>query len=255
MTRIYGVKSVIGIPVTEYGANDSVIANLVEEQTGIFIVEDTDEERSWNFIDWVTSLVRPKDKPPAGIVCYEGPSHKRQYMIDILRPSGFDSKVLVAVKKVLHRGGMVAGNAAFMVSCFLNDSQLTRVVTIFIPFGQSKSAVILEGDSISALTAGTRFISFPRAPLTIRKEGGLALLDIDCVIESQLSEKGREVRLMRTLLDSGVSRGLGIDENTALVVNNPLSRPVGKVRLPFISQFCSYSFIILNKGYDCTWGR
>ncbi len=90
--------------------------------------------------------------------------------------------------------------------------------------------MILEGDSISALTTGTRFIAFPRVPLSIRREGGLGLLDIDYVIESQLSEKGREVRLMRTLLDSEISRGLGIDENTVLVVNNPLSRPVGTVR-------------------------
>ncbi len=116
LVRIYGVKSVIGIPVTELGANDPEIANRVLEQTGIFIVEDTDEERSWNFMDWVSSFVRPKENPPAGMVCYEGPSHKRQYLIDTLRPSRVDSKVLTAVKTLLNRGGMVAGNAAFMVS-------------------------------------------------------------------------------------------------------------------------------------------
>lgn len=76
---------------------------------------------------------------------------------------------------------------------------------------------------------GTRFISFPRIPFSFRKEGGLGLLNVDYVIESHLSEKGREVRLMRTLLESDVSKGLGIDENTALVITNPLSRPVGKV--------------------------
>ena len=117
LTRIYRVESVLAIPVTEYGANDSTIADLVQQQTGIFIVEDTDEERSWNFNDWIMSLVRPRDKPPAGIVCYEGPSHKRQYLIDTPRPSGVDSHVLASIRKVLNRGGMVAGNAAFMVSC------------------------------------------------------------------------------------------------------------------------------------------
>ncbi|KAI9564893.1 hypothetical protein GHT06_008634 [Daphnia sinensis] len=206
--KVYGAKAV-GIPVSQSGANDPVVANLVKEQTGIFIVEDS-EDKSWNFWNWVTSLVRPTDvsaEPPAGMVCYESASYKRQQLIDTLRPSGQDSLVLAAIKTVLNKGGMVAGNAAFM----------------------SKGAVILEGDSISALVSGTRFISFPRMPYSIRKEGGLALLNSDYVIESHLSEKGREVRLMRTLLESDISRGFGVDENTALVVNNPLSKPVGQV--------------------------
>ena len=89
--------------------------------------------------------------------------------------------------------------------------------------------MILSGDGISSLVTGTRFIAFPRVPLSSHKEGGLAILNVDYVLESQLSEKGREVRLMRVLLDNDVSRGLGVDENTALVVNNPLGRPLAKV--------------------------
>ncbi len=59
--------------------------------------------------------------------------------------------------------------------------------------------------------------------------GGLALLDINYVTESRLSEKGREVLLIRTLLENKVSKGLGIDENTAFVVKDPLTGPVGTV--------------------------
>ncbi|EFX76327.1 hypothetical protein DAPPUDRAFT_306257 [Daphnia pulex] len=206
--RLYGAKA-IGIPVSATGANDPKVAKLVEDQTGIFIVEDS-EDRSWNFLNWVSSLVRPSDgseEPPAGAVCYESASYKRQNLIDTLRPSGKDSLVLAAIKTLLNRGGMVAGNAAVM----------------------SKSAIILGGDSISALVTGTRFVSFSRIPFSFRKEGGLNLLNVDYVIESQLSEKGREVRLLRTLVESDTPKGLGVDENAALIVKNPLTRPVAKV--------------------------
>jgi cyanophycinase len=89
--------------------------------------------------------------------------------------------------------------------------------------------VIISGDSISSLLAGTRFFSSPRDQFLFRKEGGLALLNMDYVIDSHLSEKGREMRTIRTLLESNITRGIGVDENTALVVNNPLTMPVGKV--------------------------
>lgn len=90
--------------------------------------------------------------------------------------------------------------------------------------------MIISGDSISSLLAGTRFFSSPRDQFLIRKEGGLALLNMDYVIDSHLSEKGREIRTIRTLLESSnITRGIGVDENTALVVNNPLAMPVGKV--------------------------
>lgn len=90
----------------------------MKEQTGIFIVEDS-EDKSWNFWNWVTSLVRPTDvsvEPSTGMVCYESASYKRQQLIDTLRPSGQDSLVLTAIRTVLNKGGMVAGNAAFMVT-------------------------------------------------------------------------------------------------------------------------------------------
>lgn len=80
--------------------------------------------------------------------------------------------------------------------------------------------------------------SSPQAPLQFDANGGLGFLD-SYVIDSHFSEKGREIRLMRTLLetrnipDIGVNKGFGIDENTAFFVSNPLTRPVGKVSLIF----------------------
>ena len=87
------------------------------EQTGIFIVEDS-EDKPASFWNRFTSLIRPVDlprEPPMVMVCYESPSYKRQNLLDALRPSGIDSPVLRAIRSVLKKGGMVAGNAAIMV--------------------------------------------------------------------------------------------------------------------------------------------
>ncbi len=115
--RVYGAKSAVAIPVTRFGARETAIANLVKDQTGIFIVEDTDGYVSSNFMDWVSSLVLPQEETPGGVVCYEvGSIYKRKNLLQTLRPYGVETPVLAAIKTVFNNGGMVAGNAAFMVS-------------------------------------------------------------------------------------------------------------------------------------------
>lgn len=90
--------------------------------------------------------------------------------------------------------------------------------------------MILDGDSVSALVLGSKnFYSYPRTPVTYSKLGGLGFLSTPPVIESRLSEAGREVRLMRVLLESGNTLGLGVDENTALVITALLTKPIATV--------------------------
>lgn len=114
--RVYGAKSAIAIPVTRSGANSNVVANLIKDLTGVFIVEDSDVPAPNSFTDMFSSLFRPPQPSiPSDVVSFEGPSFKRQNLIDTLRPSGADSLVLSAVKTILRNGGMVAGNAAIMV--------------------------------------------------------------------------------------------------------------------------------------------
>lgn len=78
-------------------------------------------------------------------------------------------------------------------------------------------------------------VSPQQAPLQFSTKGGLGLLE-GYVIDSHLSEKGREIRLIRTVLetrnipDIGVTKGLGVDENTAFFVSAPFTRPIGKVK-------------------------
>ena len=182
-------------------------------------------------MDWVSSLVLPKEETPGGVVCYEvGSFYKRKNLLHTLRPYGVETLALAAIKTVLNNGGMVAGNVAFMVSLINFNKWLSFSINFYSIDTQSRSTVILDGDAISALTTGTRFVAFPQTPLVFRRLGGLALLDINYVTVSRLSEKGRQVLLMRALLENKVSRGLGVDENTAFVVQNPLTAPVGTVR-------------------------
>lgn len=101
--------------------------------------------------------------------------------------------------------------------------------------------MVLKGDSLAALTQGTRYFYWPRAArvaLTFNPTGGLGLLH-NYVLDSQTSELGREGRLLRLAqiakslpVVGGVYKGLGVDRNTAFVVTNPSSTtPVGKVSI------------------------
>lgn len=112
---------------------------------------------------------------------------------------------------------------------------------------------ILGGDSMNALVLGTKFEkAFPGnpSPLVYSKTGGLGFLK-HYVLDSHFSERGREMRLIRTTLDSkdlpviGTSKGLGVDENTALLISNPLSKPIGKVKL-YSSRKLYGNELILN---------
>lgn len=120
----------MAIPVTKTGASDPAKATLIKNQTGIFIVEDSDliappptvPTTASSCISCINEFFFPagvpssSSPPPSGVVCYEGPTFKRQNLIDTLRPAGVDSFVLAAIRSVITKGGLVAGNAAIMVS-------------------------------------------------------------------------------------------------------------------------------------------
>ena len=63
--------------------------------------------------------------------------------------------------------------------------------------------------------------------------GGLGLID-DFVLDTHFSEMGREGRLIKVVQETrdiatGTTRGLGVDEDTALFVTGLDSQPKGKV--------------------------
>jgi len=95
--------------------------------------------------------------------------------------------------------------------------------------------------------------------LNYSPQGGLGLFSDSYVVDTRFSELGREGRLIRLLQDTrhlpviGATRGIGIDEDTALVVTNSLTKPVAKViydsltrgltrheRYPIKESWCSF---------------
>lgn len=210
---LYGARNATCIPLKN--ADDPAIAALVRRQTGVFIVEDSGVSAKLGFLDLMKAMFTNQTglyETPDGAVAYESPSQDRLHLIQTLRPSGSDSQVMMAIKEVLDKGGMVAGNCGMM----------------------SQSPIIISGDSLGALVNGTSFLTWPKVPPVYSIMGGLGLVK-GFLLDSELSERGREMRLIRALLDTksspnGTTKGFGIDQNAALVLSNPpTSHPVGTV--------------------------
>jgi len=136
---------------------------------------------------------------------------ERWKLIDTLKPNGTDTLVMAAIRDLIRNGGMLGGPSAGASA-------------------QASKVVLLNGETYPALTSG----------YTYNPLGGLATFPpaSPYQIESHCSEKGREGRLIRCLYDTqsipntGVTKGLCIDENHALVVTDLYgSNPLGTVNI------------------------
>jgi cyanophycinase len=96
--------------------------------------------------------------------------------------------------------------------------------------------LIVSGNTYNGLVDGLVDVGLLNIrPLRVSydPQGGLGLIS-GYVLDSRFSELGREGRLTKVLhetrnLTTGATKGIGIDENTALVVTNVFIQPVGKV--------------------------
>lgn len=66
--------------------------------------------------------------------------------------------------------------------------------------------------------------------LTYRANGGLGLFPFG-VLDTHFSERGRELRLVRLLSDTGTRFGFGIDEATALLVGRRVDQPTAEFQV------------------------
>ncbi|XP_062601136.1 cyanophycinase-like [Saccostrea cucullata] len=127
-----------------------------------------------------------------------------------------ESPVLAALRERFNIGAVVAGTSAG-TEC------------------QPNKIMINSGESWEALRYGVHTSYSDKRPhdLVYNPRGGLGFLD-GFIIDAHFSERGREGRLA-VLLDetrrsSHISRGFGVDENTALVVTHAESDAItGKV--------------------------
>ncbi|KAK7094812.1 cyanophycinase-like [Littorina saxatilis] len=141
-----------------------------------------------------------------------------------------DSPVLSAIRDQFMAGAVIAGSSAGS-AC------------------QPSSVMVTGGVSWDALKDGAQTSSKHTDDLTYNPDGGLGFLE-GYVIDTHFANRGREGRMIRLLSDTytlsrGTRRGVGIDENTALVVthastSNGRGQVLGEAGVTFFDLTSSY---------------
>merc|ERR1711892_752582 len=123
-----------------------------------------------------------------------------------------DTPVLTAIKTMWQVGAMVAGTSAGIEA-------------------MQSNIMITGGLNYNALVYGAMPSSTPQDNLTYDPLGGLGFLD-GVIIDAHFSEKEREARLIKLVADTrgqdkGATKGLGLDEGTALVCQSGVCKVIG----------------------------
>lgn len=121
-------------------------------------------------------------------------------IVAVFRPEGKDTPAMQAVRRVLDKGGVVGGTSAG--AAMMSDPMITG--------GRSRS-----GKSTDPENQDDR---------RVRTGPGLGLFTLG-LTDQHFLERGRMGRLIDAMQDTGVTTGVGISENSALVV------PVGTQEL------------------------
>lgn len=99
--------------------------------------------------------------------------------------------------------------------------------------------MIIDGPTwdglVNGVFANTGYTNHYPNNLAYDPNGGLGLLG-DFVLDTHFSEMGREARLIKVVqetrnLATGTTRGIGVDEDTALFITDLYDQPKGKVNL------------------------
>ncbi|MYM87548.1 cyanophycinase [Rugamonas sp. FT82W] len=110
----------------------------------------------------------------------------------LVRPDGSRSAVLEAIWDVYRRGGVIAGSSAG--AAIMSSTMFDSTRTVFGTLAQG----VNDGREL--------------AP-------GLGFIGKDVFVDQHLLARGRFARMLPAMLKKGYKLGLGIDENTAMVIN------------------------------------
>lgn len=158
------------------------------------------DESGWAGNGFSADLV--KTVSTCSLVFFSGGDQAR-YRRTLLDDKGADSPLLEAVRLVFQRGGVIAGTSAG--AAVMSDP------------------MIISGSSLAALTAD------PADSLLLDRGFGLFQ---GFMVDQHFLKRGRIGRLLSTLLsgkhDSGHRLGIGVDEDTALVVQGHQARVLGR---------------------------
>jgi cyanophycinase len=110
----------------------------------------------------------------------------------LVRPDGSPSAVLAAVWDVYRRGGVIAGSSAG--AAIMSSTMFYEAKTVFGTLSQG----VRDGVELTA---------------------GLGFIGNDVFVDQHFLARGRFARMLPAMLKKGYKTGLGIDENTAMVIN------------------------------------
>ncbi|GJJ02999.1 hypothetical protein RugamoR64_35370 [Duganella rhizosphaerae] len=110
----------------------------------------------------------------------------------LVRPDGSRTAVLEAIWDVYRRGGVIAGSSAG--AAIMSSTMYYNAKTVFGTLAQG----VNDGREL--------------AP-------GLGFVGSDVFVDQHLLARGRFARMLPAMLKKGYKLGLGIDENTAMVIN------------------------------------
>lgn len=126
------------------------------------------------------------------------------HIVEALAPGGVETPVLAAIREAHARGGLIAGSSA-------GAAMMSR-------------AMIVGGTSLDATVHGVT--EDPEQPGMLLGEG-LGFFPYG-IVDQHFIKRGRLGRLVVAMAKTGVERGFGIDENTALFVSGQRGRIIGE---------------------------
>lgn len=134
-----------------------------------------------------------------------GGGDQNRYLKALINSDGSDSHLLAAIRTRVTEFAAIGGTSAG-----------TAV--------QSQQTMIANGDNYTALLNGARLFEDDGTNDLMYQEGGLGFFQYG-VMDTHFTERGRQGRLSRLLLDrmpaTGQNLGFGVDENTCMWVKNP----------------------------------
>lgn len=118
----------------------------------------------------------------------------------LLRSDGSDSLLLAAIRQVFLRGGVIAGSSA----------------------GAAVLSHLMLADAGRSLQALQRGLAIPHAIC-----GGLGFAPQDMLIDQHAIARGRYGRMLAAQIATGIPLAAGIDEDTALILQDGIARVCG----------------------------
>lgn len=134
---------------------------------------------------------------------------------------GSDTPELAQIRQMYERGEIIIGGTS-AGTAVMSGGNYQGSSSVMITGGTSLDAVIngakpLSPELLGCANTNSCGADIKEDTLTYQPQGGLGLFSYG-VLDTHFSERGRQGRLWRLLLDSGSRFGFGIDENTALLV-------------------------------------